>query len=184
MASISSTSHSARASRAWAAPATTTRSPRLAGRVDYDKIEATAARNQALFDQFSAYVSLYGQYAGTPLLVPEQCGFGGRYFGRAFDPSQLLGDSCFETVGELRYDLPAKLLHYVNTVQFYGYTDYGDLYTRDAAPGTPQAQQAASVGGGVRLDWFDHIDADLSVAKAIEGPINDTRFFFILSAHN
>ncbi|MFZ3354502.1 MAG: ShlB/FhaC/HecB family hemolysin secretion/activation protein [Xanthobacteraceae bacterium] len=163
---------------------------RLAGRVDYDKIEATAARNQALFDQFSAYVSLYGQYAGTPLLVPEQCGFGGRYFGRAFDPSQLLGDSCFETVGELRYDLPAKLLHYVNTVQFYGYTDYGDLYTRDATPGTPQVpgtpkvQHAASVGGGVRLDWFDHIDADLSVAKAIEGPINDTRFFFILSAHN
>ena len=157
---------------------------RLVGRVDYDKIEATAARTQALFDRFSAYVSLYGQYAGTPLLVPEQCGFGGRYFGRAFDPSQLIGDSCFETVGELRYDLPAKLLRYVNTVQFYGYTDYGDLYTRDASAGTPRVQKAASVGGGIRLDWFDHVDADLSVAKAIEGPRNDTRFFFILSAHN
>ncbi|MFZ2065305.1 MAG: POTRA domain-containing protein, partial [Xanthobacteraceae bacterium] len=95
---------------------------RMAGRVDYDKIEATVARTQALFDRFSAYVSLYGQYAGTPLLVPEQCAFGGRYFGRAFDPSQLIADSCFETVGELRYDLPAKMLRYVNTVQFYGYT--------------------------------------------------------------
>ena len=123
---------------------------RLAGRVDYDKIEATAARNQALFDQFSAYVSLYGQYAGTPLLVPEQCGFGGRYFGRAFDPSQLLGDSCFETVGELRYDLPAKLLHYVNTVQFYGYTDYGDLYTRDAAPGHRPGLEGPAGGLGRR----------------------------------
>jgi hemolysin activation/secretion protein len=154
------------------------------GRVDYDKIELTAARTQPLFDRFSAYTSLYGQYAGTPLLVPEQCAFGGRYFGRAFDPSQLIGDSCFEAIGELRYDLPSKVLRYVNTVQLYGYTDYGDLYTRDAAPGTPQVQHAASVGSGVRLDWFDHVDADLSVAKAILGPRNDTRFFFILSAHN
>ena len=136
-----------------------------------------AAAIRPLFDQFSAYVSVYGQYAGTPLLVPEQCGFGGRYFGRAFDPSQLLGDSCFEAVGELRYDLPAKPLRYANTAQLYGFTDYGELYTRDAAPGTPQAQQAASVGGGVRLDWFDHVDADFSVAKAIEGPRNDSASF-------
>ena len=50
--------------------------------------------------------------------------------------------------------------------------------------GHRRIQKAASVGGGVRLDWFDHVDADLSVAKAIEGPRNDTRFFFILSAHN
>lgn len=157
---------------------------RLVGRVDYDKIEATAARTQPLFDRFSAYASLYGQYAGTPLLVPEQCAFGGRYFGRAFDPSQFLGDSCFEAIGELRYDLPTKVLRYINTVQLYGFTDYGDLYTRDAGPGTPQVQQAASIGTGVRLDWFDRVDADLSVAKAIAGPFNDTRFFFILSAHN
>ena len=105
-ASTSSTSRSAKGIQGLGS--TTNDNPlasRLVGRVDYDKIEATAARTQPLFDRFSAYVSLYGQYAGTPLLVPEQCGFGGRYFGRAFDPSQLLGDSCFEAVGELRYDL-------------------------------------------------------------------------------
>ena len=50
---------------------------RAAGRVDFDKIEATVSRTQPLFDRFSAYVSGYGQYAFTPLLVPEQCGFGG-----------------------------------------------------------------------------------------------------------
>jgi hypothetical protein len=27
-------------------------------------------------------------------------------------------------------------------------------------------------------------DADFSVAKAVEGPRNDERFFFVLSAHN
>ena len=155
---------------------------RLVGRVDYDKIEFTGSRTAPLVDKFSAYLSVYGQYAGTPLLVPEQCAFGGRYFGRAFDPSQLLGDSCLEGIGELRYDIAKP--RFANTAQLYAFTDFGELYTRDAAPGTPSNQQAASVGAGVRLDWFDHVDADLSVAKAVEGPINDERFFFILSAHN
>ena len=155
---------------------------RLAGRVNYDKIEFTGSRTAPLVDKFSAYLSIYGQYAGTPLLVPEQCAFGGRYFGRAFDPSQLVGDSCLEGIGELRYDLTHP--RFVNTAQLYTFTDFGELYTRDAALGTPQNQQAASVGAGIRLDWFNHVDADFSVAKAIEGPRNNERFFFILSAQN
>jgi hemolysin activation/secretion protein len=156
---------------------------RLVGRVDFSKIEATVSRTQPLFDRFSAYLSAYGQYAGTPLLVPEQCGFDGRYFGRAFDPSQLLGDSCIETIGELRYDVPQQPVPLARTAQIYTFTDYGQLYTRDASLGTPVVQNAASVGGGIRLGWFNHVDADLSVAKAIEGPRNDERFFFIVTAH-
>jgi hemolysin activation/secretion protein len=157
---------------------------RLVGRVDFDKIEATVSRTQPLFNRFSAYVSAYGQYAGMPLLVPEQCGFGGRYFGRAFDPSQMLGDSCIEGIGELRYDVPQQPVPLFQTAQLYTFTDYGQLYTRDASLGTPTVQDAASVGGGLRIGWFNHVDADLSVAKAIEGPRNDERFFFILTAHN
>ena len=158
---------------------------RLVGRVDYDKVEITASRTQPLIDRFSVYASAYGQYAGTPLLVPEQCAFGGRYYGRAFDPSELLGDSCIEGVGELRYDLPPpQPLHFVQRAQLYTFADFGQLYTRDAAPGTPVVQKAASIGSGIRLGWLDSVDADLSVAKAVQGPRNDTRFFFILSAHN
>ena len=74
------------------------------GKVDFGKAETFVARTQPLFDRFSALIAAYGQYAFTPLLVPEQCGFGGRQFGRAFDPSDLLGDSCWMVSGELRYD--------------------------------------------------------------------------------
>jgi hemolysin activation/secretion protein len=158
---------------------------RLAGRVDYDKVEITASRTQPLIERFSVFLSGYGQYAGTPLLVPEQCDFGGRYFGRAFDPSEFLGDSCIEAVGELRYDLPPpKLFTLLQTAELYTFADDGQLYTRDAAPGTPVNQKAASVGSGIRLGWFSHVDADLSVAKAIQGPRDDTRFFFVVTAHN
>jgi hemolysin activation/secretion protein len=72
---------------------------RLVGRVDFTKLEASLSRTQPLFDRFSAYGSLYGQYGLTPLLTPEQCGYGGRYFGRAYDPSEIIGDSCFEALG-------------------------------------------------------------------------------------
>ncbi|MGH6742013.1 MAG: ShlB/FhaC/HecB family hemolysin secretion/activation protein, partial [Bradyrhizobium sp.] len=142
---------------------------RLAGRVDFEKIELTLSRTQPLGGRFSAYLSGYGQYALTPLLVPEQCGFGGRYFGRAFDPSQLLGDSCIEGVGELRFDVPVLPGQLLQTEQVYGFGDFGRLYTREASIGTPAVQRAASVGCGIRVSVLSHVDADLTVARAIEG---------------
>lgn len=157
------------------------------GRVDFEKIEATLSRTQPLVDRLSAFGSLYGQYAFTPLLVPEQCGYGGRYFGRAYDPSALLGDHCFEALGELRYDL-AKFNPAVTQAQLYAFTDYGKLWVMgppvfDPTTGGVSGNfQAASAGGGVRFGFWDKITADLSVAKAIQGPRDDTRFFFIVGA--
>jgi hemolysin activation/secretion protein len=160
---------------------------REAGRVDFEKIEATLSRTQPLFGRFSAFGSIYGQYAFNPLLVPEQCGYGGRFFGRAYDPSALLGDHCVEAVTELRYDF-AHLPAAVTQVQLYAYADYGKLWILAPASvdlatgGTPGNFTAASAGGGVRFAFWDRFTADLSAAKAIHGPIDDTRFFFILGA--
>jgi hemolysin activation/secretion protein len=158
---------------------------RPVGRVDFSKIEATLSRTQPLVGAFSAFGSLYGQYAFNSLLAPEQCGYGGRYYGRAYDPSQILGDHCFEAIGELRYDLPA-FMPFMTQAQLYGYTDYGKLWLLSPAPpvlgvGTPASTDAASAGAGVRLAWWNQVSADLSVAKAIHGPRDDTRFFFIVS---
>jgi hemolysin activation/secretion protein len=151
---------------------------RLVGRVDFSKLEGSASRMQPLFGTFSAYVSGYGQYALTPLLTPEQCGYGGRFFGRAFDPSQLLGDSCVEALGELRYDVP---LAQPGQVQLYGFADYGKLFVRQAAAGTPTSSEAASAGGGLRLGWPQYVNLDLQMAKGIEGPRRDLRTFFVLT---
>jgi hemolysin activation/secretion protein len=157
-----------------------------AGRVDFEKIEATLSRTQPLFGPVSAFGSIYGQYAFNPLLVPEQCGYGGRYFGRAYDPSQLLGDQCFEALTELRYDLP-KFAPALSQLQLYAFADYGRLWLRAPAPdalgiGTPGNFTAASAGAGVRLGFWNNVSADLSVDKAIHGPRDDTRYFMILGA--
>ena len=155
---------------------------RAAGRVNFSKIEGTISRTQPLPARFSAYASLYGQYAFNPLLSPEQCGYGGRYFGRAFDPSEMLGDSCWEALGELRYDLPPTAPQ-ITQAQLYAFTDYGQLYTREAAVGTDAFMHGASAGAGLRLAVLKYFNVDLQAAKAIDGPRNDWRFFFIIAAH-
>jgi hemolysin activation/secretion protein len=153
---------------------------RAAGRVDFSKVEGTIGRTQPLPAHFSAYASLYGQYAFNSLLSPEQCGYGGRFFGRAFEPSQLLGDSCWEALGELRYDLPTT--PQISQLQLYGFTDYGRLYTIQPSVGTNASTHGASAGAGVRLALLKYFDADLQAAKAISGPRNDWRFFFAATA--
>lgn len=162
---------------------------RANGRVDFDKFEAYFTHLQPLFWNFSTLLMVYGQYSAVPLLVPEECGYGGRVFGRAFDPSQFLGDRCIEGLAELRYDLPPKGIF--SQAQFYGYVDYGNLYTiglpafNPGQPPQPAGVQAASAGAGVRLGfWQNQITTDVSVAKAIEGDPNQWRVFVTLTAHN
>src|SRR4029077_2915717 len=72
---------------------------RKSGRVDFTKFEATFARVQPLPANFSIFNAALAQYGATPLLYPEVCGYGGRVFGRAYDPSQLIGDHCAEVLG-------------------------------------------------------------------------------------
>lgn len=157
---------------------------RVNGRVDFFKTEATLTRMQPLPGGFSFLWSGYGQYAATPLLNPELCSFGGRVFGRAFDPSEIVADECLETFGELRLDPSFGPTKNPSLTQFqlYGFGDWGTLHNLAPDVGTPANFNAASVGGGLRLGWLNMFSADLSAEKAVEGPRNDWRLFFILSA--
>jgi hypothetical protein len=57
-------------------------------------------------------------------------------------------------------------------------------WIHDLAPDvrTLRSMDAAAIGGGPRLGWLDVFPADLHAAKAVEGPRNDWRFFFVLAA--
>jgi hemolysin activation/secretion protein len=152
------------------------------GRVDFSKVEVTATRLQQLFENLSLLVAAYGQYGFTSLLAPELCGYGGRAFGRAFDPSEIVGDSCLLGLAELRAELPITGKD-LTQAQLYSFIDHGRLYNHNVAPllGPSLAVDATSVGGGLRLGWLSYVTADLSLAKAIEGPRDDWRFFFVLT---
>jgi hemolysin activation/secretion protein len=159
---------------------------RVNGRVDFSKVEATVTRVQQLPANFSFLLAAYGQYAGTALLNPELCAYGGRVFGRAFDPSFIVADECAEALGELRFDVPALALmpKQITQTQLYGFADRGWLHNLAPDVGTARNMRAASAGGGLRIGWLNMFTADLSADKAVEGPRNDWRFYFVLSAKN
>jgi hemolysin activation/secretion protein len=171
---------------------------RANGRVDFSKMELTVSRVRPipLLPGLSGLVAAYGQYAMTPLLVSELCGYGGRLFGRGFDPSQFVADSCLLAMFELRYDIPIQLQSVTQT-QLYGFFDHGYLHNLAPVPGTFTTVDAASFGAGLRLGWLNAVTADLTVTQVAQGeglvgtsavpglatgPRKNTRFFFILSS--
>ena len=76
------------------------------GRVDFTKSRAPSAASSRCRTGVGVLRRATANTPSRRCWSPEQCGYGGRFFGRAFDPSQLLGDHCWEVLGELRYDLP------------------------------------------------------------------------------
>ena len=166
---------------------------RANGRVDFSKLEFTYARLQPLFWNFSAFASVYTQQTMTPLLSPELCGYGGRFYGRAFDPSELVGDKCWIVLGELRLDIPVPA-GLASLAQLYAFADHGRLSNLRPDFLTPKDLEGTSVGGGVRFGWANQLNADLYVAKAIcdacpvlpetGRPRDDTRVFVVVTARN
>ncbi|MFL6931341.1 MAG: ShlB/FhaC/HecB family hemolysin secretion/activation protein [Xanthobacteraceae bacterium] len=155
---------------------------RAHGRPDFSKLEFTYSRLQPLFWNLSTFVSAYAQYAFTPLLSPELCGYGGRFYCRAFDPSELVGDKCWIVLGELRLDLPTPPGLFT-LAQLYGFADHGRLTNIKPDFFTPDVLEGSSVGAGIRFGW-PQVSTDFYVAKAIEGRRDDTRVFFTLTARN
>jgi hemolysin activation/secretion protein len=137
------------------------------GRADFTKVEASANRKQPLANGFSTYVSASTQYGFNPELSGEQCGYGGRDFGRAFDPSQLSGDRCWMVLGELRYDIWEKPAGMRPAAQLFGFVDYGKIYFANPLPGTLASDGGSSAGGGFRFDW-EHVKTDFVFAKGID----------------
>lgn len=153
------------------------------GRVDFSKLEFSYSRLQPLFWNLSTFVSAYTQYAFTPLLSPELCVYGGRFYGRAFDFNAMVADKCWEVVGELRVDMPMPAGLF-SLAQLYGFADHGRLTNIHPEFLTPKEQEGSSLGAGIRFGWQNQFNTDFYVAKAIEGPRDDTRVFFVVTARN
>ena len=145
---------------------------RASGRVDFTKASLQLSRTQDLRNGNSAYVLGFGQVTATPLLSSQQCGYGGSWMGRGFEPSVLSGDDCAIVLGELRHDVDTRVLG-LSKLQFYGFADYGSIWNIDPALGTPAQDDAASAGAGLRFGWT-HFDADLQAAYQLKQPNSST----------
>lgn len=63
------------------------------GHTDFSKLEFSLSRQQYLIPNWSLTASIGGQYSPKPLLSAEEFGIGGAFIGRAYDPSEITGDS-------------------------------------------------------------------------------------------
>jgi hemolysin activation/secretion protein len=151
---------------------------RAVGRVDFSKLNLTVNRTQLLPHSFSLYAGLDGQYAFNPLQPVEQCTFGGDHYGRAYDPSALVGDRCLAETGEIRFDFRTKGKS-VTAAQVYAYADHGDLWTLEPAVGTPAHLAGASVGGGLRVTLFSRLALSGEIGSRLSGAFSrEVRGFF------
>ena len=136
---------------------------------DFTKIEASAARWQYLSQAWSLYASTSGQYSDAPLPSSEEFGYGGQVYGRAYNSSEITGDSGFAAVAEMRYtDLP--LAPWGGKVEPFGFYDIGVVYNRDNFTEN-RTVSGASAGLGTRFDVTEDINGTLTLAFPLTRPV-------------
>lgn len=166
---------------------------RLDGKPDYKKLNAQLSRRQELgyftplLKQFSLNATLMGQYSGGGLLSSEECGLGGAQFGRAYDYSELLGDSCIAGSLELAYNLPNIADIPVKYAQLYTFYDGGVITNINALTALDQKSKSLmSTGIGFRFGITDYltgsIEGDFPLTRVVFNQHNqDPRVFGTLS---
>lgn len=136
---------------------------RAAGMADFTKATLSLMRNQPIGQNFTLFGALSAQLANGPLLSSEEFGFGGSFIGRAYDSSEMTGESGISALLELRgmqYELPRSF-----TLQPFMFVDYGVLWNRDT--GQPARQDGASLGAGLRLNTTHNTSAELMLAQPL-----------------
>jgi hemolysin activation/secretion protein len=141
---------------------------RYAGSGVNTTLNLSAARLQELGNGFQGALSVSGQLATGPLLVSQECGYGGGVFGRGFDDSEMVGDVCVLGSAELRYntDLCRELM--LEMLQFYGFADVGYVDSRGSLlPGELRSETAYSVGVGFRWRLNENLSGWLEYAQPV-----------------
>ncbi|MBL8323398.1 MAG: ShlB/FhaC/HecB family hemolysin secretion/activation protein [Rubrivivax sp.] len=113
----------------------------------FTKTTLYAARLQSLGGEWSLLLAATGQATRDLLGSSEQLGLGGEVFLRAYDPSELLGDSGQAGKVELRRNFE---LGQVLAATLYAYYDAGTVKLRQM-DGSQTGQSAYATGLGIRL---------------------------------
>ncbi len=150
----------------------------------FTRLNLSYLRQQAISDDVVMSTSLAGQIASAPLASSEEFGYGGQRFGRAYDPSEIIGDQGVAASVELQY---YGLPYVSNTLQTvpYAFYDIGRVWNKGAIGNTISA---SSVGVGTRFTHDIATTADIAVAwpltKPVDNPITghekNPRFIFRL----
>ncbi|MBA4274916.1 MAG: hypothetical protein C0436_04615 [Alphaproteobacteria bacterium] len=126
---------------------------------NFTKGEFSYAQQRRLLGDFLITGSAAGQYASGPLFSSEEFGYGGQAFGRAYDPSDIIGDHGIAGALELRYagfDAWRDMLFAP-----YLFADAGKVWNEDAGV---KPVSGTSAGFGLRMAHETGVSGDLGLA--------------------
>ena len=147
---------------------------------DYFYGRLNAERLTRLPWDFSWVVRAQGQLASDRLLPSEQLGIGGNATVRGYEEHQANGDNGWNVSSELRtppFSLGiGKMSHgrVKDELQFLGFWDYGEAYTRSPVPNIPTEFSHAelmSVGPGLRYTINPYLSIRLDYGFQLIRPL-------------
>jgi hemolysin activation/secretion protein len=141
----------------------------------FNKLTFDYERTQFFSASTSLAFGVGGQWANTPLLSSEQYALGGRRYGRAYEPAELVGERALAFRIEPRYagSLDAPGFRSYQTFAFY---DIGKVWrVGSPAAGVAQSQSLASTGVGVRLFLQNNVAASLEAVLPLTKSVASER---------
>jgi len=126
-----------------------------------------------------------GQVTGDSLLASEEFGLGGLQYGRAYDPSEITGDTGFAGKVEAYWTLPKQD---IGVFEPFVYYEGGRVGQNRPLPGEERRSSITSVGGGLRGTFNNRINASIEYSKPLTRDVaaernRNGRFFFSVSAN-
>lgn len=149
-----------------------------AGRPDFFKLSLYYSYLRVIEHRVQLSLLLGGQYAATALPALERYSVGGEQFGRAYDPSEIIGDSGLAGHVEVAYRQPLRPIQW--TLSPYGFYDLGAVW-QSTSQSLIGSASLASCGLGVRaagsrLSMYVEVDKPLTRRVASQGD-KDPRVF-------
>lgn len=151
---------------------------------DFTKLELSYTRYQPVGDEVLLIGRLASQWSSSGLFSSEEFGFGGRIFGRAYDPSELTGDQGVALSLEGRY-VQGPVVFNTQLTPFV-YYDIGKVWNKDVSGDF----SASSIGGGVIATTYSGLSGTFTAAvpltRKIDHPLygmsrHAPRFMFDIS---
>lgn len=135
---------------------------------DFFKLGFDVERYQPLGAGFSISAGAAGQWTDRPLLSSEQYALGGRRYGRAYEPAELVGERALALRVEPRHQSGSD----AGVWQLFGFYDIGKVWREQpVGTGVPASQSLASAGFGVRLLAARRWQAVLEAAWPLTKPL-------------
>lgn len=137
----------------------------------FNKLMFDYERSQFIAPTIDVTVGLGGQWANTPLLSSEQYALGGRRFGRAYEPAELVGERALAFRVETRHHGSSGIPGF-SAGQLFGFYDIGQVWrVGEPIAGTPDTQSLASAGFGTRLFLQRRVVAVVEAAWPLTKPL-------------